>query len=175
MEWLNGGKLKASSLLGYKKKCRRKKQEKLRTRKHVLWCWFSDSHLSDKWINKWVEQNDSEWGGFMFLVSTLLCPVLSQWKLICIIKKQKDVCVSGITASRVCLNINSDLVASLKYTPLPSDSSYHVRHASMPSGPQPLSDSPAPALTSPPHSAPATLASLADHHTPQAPSYLSVL
>lgn len=60
------------------KEVQKKKQEKLRTRKHVLWCWFSDSHLSDKWINKWVEQNDSEWGGFMFLVSTLLCPVLSR-------------------------------------------------------------------------------------------------
>lgn len=73
------------------------------------------------------------------------------------------------------LNINSDLVAPLSDTPLPSDSSYHVRQASMPSGPQPLFDSPAPALTSPPHSAPATLASLTDHHRPQAPSYLSVL
>jgi len=74
-----------------------------------------------------------------------------------------------------CLNINSDLVTPLNDTPLPSDSSYHEHQASMPSGPQPLCDCPPSDLTAPPHSAPATLASLTDHHMPQAPSYLSVL
>ena len=84
-------------------------------------------------------------------------PLCFSWALSCVQCCHNESWSASLESKRVsvylesqqtvyCLNINSDLVTPLNDTPHPSNSSYHEHQASMPSSPQPLFASPAPAL-----------------------------
>ena len=91
----------------------------------MLWCWFSDCPLADKWINKWVEWKDSKREAlcFSWALSCVRCCHSESWPAL--LKSKKVSVYLESQQAEYCLNINSDLVAPLNDTPLPSDSSYH--------------------------------------------------
>lgn len=167
MEWLNQGKLKACTSFNDKVNDNRKKKKETQESENMFCYWFSDSHLSNKWINKWVEWKVSKWGTSVFPISTVICMVLSQWTLFCIVKNKR----SGILLKHELTSCHSsEWHPSLKWEfVLGASSTYDFMI------PVPAHFLTFPAFPPLARFAPATVASLTDPHVFQVPSCLSVL